>query len=251
MSEKIEIDAFLLAAGRGNRLRPITDTLPKPLICVGGKELIAWNLELLARSGFSRVIINVCHLAGQIKRFVGDGSAWGLAIELVEEDHLLDSGGSIKNIESYLLGKHLLTINSDILLGKGFTLNNLVDAHTSDSRRPLATMLLRPDIDAEKYGAIGLEEDGKICSFLDYFSHKNSHSSKPNGCKRLMFTGVQVISKELIETMPPRGTIFSVTRDTLRGELARGKFLKGVNYGGYWNDIGTPERLEQASKDIG
>ena len=122
-------DVLLLAAGFGKRLEPLTVNTPKPLLEVGDKPLIAWNLELIARSGFSRVFINLHHLGERISEFVGDGSHWGLSVEYSKEDPILETGGAIKNIEHKLREPYLITLNSDILLGPDFSLARILEAH--------------------------------------------------------------------------------------------------------------------------
>ena len=87
--------AMILAAGRGERLRPITDSLPKPMLEVRGKPLIAWHVERLASAGFREIVINVSHLGKLIESFIGDGSRWGLAVSWSHEDAPLETAGGI------------------------------------------------------------------------------------------------------------------------------------------------------------
>ncbi len=254
-------DILLLAAGRGERLRPLTDTIPKPLVKVGPKELITWNLERIARAGFSRVFINLHYRGDQIREFVGDGGRFGLQAEYSEEPVLLDTGGAIKNIEPRLKSDSLVTINSDILLGEDFELESVLESHTQDPRKPLATLVLRPDKDAEKFGLLELDERRRITRFLDVRipaeasepqlrgigTPESGSGSEVKSANPLMYLGVQVISRRLIESMPDRGAIFSITRDVYRDRIRRGEILGGVLYSGYWSDVGTPDRLSQAS----
>ncbi|OVE80018.1 hypothetical protein BVY02_01625, partial [bacterium J17] len=111
---ELDIDVLLLAAGFGSRLRPLTENTPKPLIEVGSKTLIERHLEMLAESGVQRVIVNTHYRAEQLKKYLGDGSDWGLEIVVVHESEILDTGGAIKNILPELRFEQLLTINSDI-----------------------------------------------------------------------------------------------------------------------------------------
>ncbi len=237
-------DIFLLAAGFGKRLGNLTEHTPKPLIKVGGRPLIEWNLDVIARSGFKRVIINLHHLGDQIRSYVGDGKRYGLDIEYSEEPILLDTGGGIKNIEDRLRCDNLITINSDILIGPDFDLRSVLNNHVSKTPPPVVTMVLRPDPGSKSYGEVGIDEFGEVCTFLG-----REYRSSPS--RRLMFLGIQVLSKEVFRHMPKRGTIFSITQDTLVELLTTGKSVNSVVYEGYWSDLGTPERLEQASKEIG
>ena len=107
--------AMILAAGRGARLRPITDKLPKPLITVGGQTLIGWHLKALAEAGFREVIINVSHLAEQLMDALGDGGHWGLQIHYsVEPPGALETGGGIHKALAALGGEPFLVVNGDI-----------------------------------------------------------------------------------------------------------------------------------------
>ena len=236
-----DADVLLLAAGFGTRLRPLTDTVPKPLVEVGGKPLIDWNLELIASAGFSRVFINLHHLGGLIKEHVRDGNAWGLNVEYFEEDPILDTGGAIRNVEPAMAHDYLVTINSDILLGHDFDLRAVLDSHTAAAGGDaIATMVLRPDPDSKAYGEIGIDGTGRVCSFLGdpYGSSTVSQT--------LMYLGVQVLSRNVVDYMPARGSVFSITRDVYPRMLEAGEVVHSAVYTGYWNDVGTPERLAQA-----
>lgn len=237
-------DAMLLAAGHGTRLRPLTDHTPKPLISVGGKTLLARNLSLLAAQGFTRVFVNVHHLGEQIENAVGDGSSFGLRIEISREPVLLDTGGGVGNIASRVESNELLVMNSDVLISPAVSLRALVSAVREDSRRPAAALLLREDPRAESFGAIGIDESTRIVRFLDV-------SAGPPAAETLMFCGVSVLSRALLESMPKPGSIFSLTRDTLRNAVAGGSCVLGKRFDGYWNDVGTPERLAEAEGALG
>ena len=106
--------AMILAAGRGERLRPLTDTVPKPLVEVGGKTLIAWHLERLATAGFRDVVINVSHLADVIVRHVGDGGAFGLRVTWSREKEPLETAGGLAHARTLLGAGAFLLVNADI-----------------------------------------------------------------------------------------------------------------------------------------
>ena len=265
------IDVLVLAAGRGERLRPLTDHTPKPLVKVGGKALLEWNLEMLAKAGFRRVIINLFYLGEQIEAFVGNGSRFGLQVEYSKEPVLLDTGGAIKYIEPRLTSDCLMTINSDILLGSDFSFESLVKTHLEDQRLPLATLALRADKDAEGFGVLELDETRKVIRFLDVrapisevqaspgvgegvertpVAQGTSGKSEVKPSQKLMYMGVQVLSRRLFQEMPEAGSVFSITRDIYRRVVLEGGLLAGLTYDGYWSDIGTPLRLDEASKWI-
>lgn len=238
-------DVFLLAAGKGERLRPLTDVKPKPLIEVGGKPIIAWNLELIERAGFKRVIVNTFYKREKIHEYFSANNWGSLEIKLVDEDILLGTGGGIKNIESELESDYLLTINSDILLGPDFDLRMVLREHINSALKPKVTLVLREDSDAEKFGAFGIDSSGRVLSFMTTTYREGKVA------KRLMYTGVQALSREVFELMPPRGTVFALPQTIYTKLLAADQPILGLCYDGYWNDVGTPERLGAASNEIG
>lgn len=236
-------DVFLLAAGLGKRLKPITDTLPKPLVKVYGKTLIERNLELIASFGVKRVIINLHYLSSILRDFLGDGSKWGLELVLVEESELLDTGGGIKNIEPFLRHENLVCINSDIILGLDFSLTNLLSFHQDNKPNPLITLCVRPLSKEENYCRIGVDKYSRVVAFDKevYFGETKFFDA--------MFMGIQVINCSVIKNMPPRGEVFSITWDTMRNLLRSGAMISAFLYEGYFNDVGTIERLRKSEQD--
>lgn len=236
------IDVLLLAAGFGTRLRPLTDSLPKPLVPLAGRPLIDWNLSLIARNGFRRVFINLHYLPQMIEDYVGDGSRWGLEVAFIRENPILDTGGAIRNIADRVRGDLLLTLNADAMFDPRLDLAAMVSAHQSNSLSPLATLLLRVNDSPNEFGVLRLNSEGRICSFLgvDYIDG----ATEPD----YLYTGVQILSLDLLQDMPAKGEVFSITRDTYRRVLARGGVLCGHIYEGAWSDIGTAERLAAAEQ---
>jgi len=240
-----DCDVMLLSAGRGTRMRTLTSTCPKPMLCVQGRPLIDWNLELLSQAGFKRVIINLHYLGDRIEEFVLDGRKWGLAVEYSRELVLLDTGGGIKNIERRLRSQWLVTVNSDVLLGRDFRYQLLLDEHSGAGPSCLATLTVREVPDAERFGLLRIDPSGRIISFLD--------ARAPGGGgegRGVMYAGVQIISRKIFEEMPPAGSIFSLTKDSYRTIVQKGGLLAAYKFDGYWSDVGTPERLEAASKEF-
>ncbi len=233
------IDVFILAAGLGTRLRPLTETVPKPLVEVAGKPLIEWNIELLQRNGFSRIIVNSFYLKNVLRQYLESRFGDSLDIVLVEEEELLGTGGGIKNIKKFLRNDNLLTINSDVVIDPKFDLNSFVKDHLEAGEERIATMLLRPDVNAASYGTIGVSRELKVVEFLQ----EKFREVDPD--ERLMYTGVQVLSKEVFNFMP-EVSVFSITQDVYPKLLAEGREVGASKYTGYWNDAGTHERLAEA-----
>ncbi len=249
-------DAFLLSAGFGKRLKALTTATPKPLVLLHGRPLIDWNLELLSRSGFRRVFVNLHYLGEQIADFLGDGSRWGVEILYSREPILLDTGGGIKNIEHRLQSEALVTINSDVLLGRDFDYQKLLNAHRAAGPDCIATLTVRVDTQAERFGALRVDEAGRVIRFLDESLPTDDGGSQSGLGKEssagtvVMYAGVQVLSRAAFDFMPPAGSVFSITKDTYRMVIRQGGLLSTYLFEGYWSDVGTPERLESASKDF-
>ena len=242
---RTNVDVLLFAAGFGKRLLPLTETIPKPLVEVGGKCLIERNLEMIARSGMKRVFVNLHYHGQMIRDFIGSGARWGLEVIYVEEDPILDTGGTIKNIENLVQSEFLLTVNSDIAIGEDFSLIDVVHAHTAHTASPIATMVLRPDAQAKAYGEIGIDSDARVRSFVgkQYIAGEIVES--------LMYLGIQVLSKKVFSYMPAAGSVFGVTRETYPAMLSAQEYVHSVKYLGYWSDVGTHERLSQARERFG
>ena len=243
-------EILLLAAGFGERLRPITDHTPKPLIKVGSKTLIERNLELIARSGFRRVFINLHWHGEKIRNFVGDGSRWNLSVEYSDEDPILDTGGAIKQIQHRLDEPVLMTINSDILVGPDCDLNSFLHAHVENSENPIATMVVRNDPAVKVFGAIGVLPSGEVASFVGKRFRRSGESGAEPKIDETVFTGIQILSDRVFGYMPPAGVSFGITRQTYPRMLEAGERVWSVKFSGYWSDVGTPDRLEEASKAI-
>src|SRR3982751_5669006 len=130
---------MILAAGLGTRLRPLTDTIPKPLLPVGGTPLIVWNLLLLRRHGIRDVVVNLHYLGHLIQKELRDGSMWGMRISYSQEPTILGTGGGLKQAERYFEGRPFLVLNGDTLCE--LDLGALRRFH--EQHRPLATMVVR------------------------------------------------------------------------------------------------------------
>ncbi len=225
--------AFVLAAGLGTRLRPLTDTCPKPLIEVRRKPLLIHVFEQLAAAGVRRFIVNTHHLPDAFPRaFPGDHWA-GLPIKWVFEPLRLETGGGLRNI------LHLLPDDSPIFLAAGdilstTPLSSLAEAHRA-ANRPLATLLLRssgPPANVE------VARDGTIVDLRDQLAQK--------GARRLGYAAIAVIEPTLhLPFLKPAGPE-SIIEVWLRA-LRHGTAIRGyLNDSGTWDDIGTPESLAAA-----
>jgi N-acetyl-alpha-D-muramate 1-phosphate uridylyltransferase len=209
--------AMLLAAGRGERMRPITDSLPKPLVPVAGKPLIAWHLASLARAGFREVVVNTSWLAAQLHAALGDGSAWGVSITWSDEGPVpLETGGGIYRAVPLLGPDPFLVVNADIWTDIDFATLSLEDgAH--------AHLVLVPNPPHNLRGDFGLDGDLVVSRDTDRFT----------------YSGVGIFRHEFFGGAS--GERFPLLPLLNRGIAARR--VRGEVHRGAWSDVGTPERL--------
>jgi len=208
---------MILAAGRGERMRPYTDATPKPLLRVGGKALIEYHLEALARAGLHEVVVNVGHLGGQIEAALGDGERYGVRIRYSREDAaILDTGGGILNALPLLGEAPFLVVNGDIYADYPFKQLPTVPAG-------LAHLVLVPNPPQHPGGDFALH-GGRVTS---------------EGDSLLTFSGIGVYRPQLFADCQPG--VFPLA-PLLRQAMAAGQ-VGGERYDGQWWDIGTPARL--------
>jgi NDP-sugar pyrophosphorylase family protein len=232
------MNAMILAAGLGTRLRPLTNTIPKPLLPIGGIPLIVWNLLLLKRHGFQQVVINLHHLGPMIEQALGTGSKFGLRIIYSHEPIILGTGGGIKQAEPYFSGEPVLILNGDTLVE--VDLEALCEFHRI--RNAAATLVLREDAEAARWGLVEVEEDQRILRITG----KGIVGSAP-GIPR-MFAGIHIVHPRLLRQVP-KGVASSII-DPYVAAIERGETVLGYDLQGYWSDIGTAERYTQAEKDV-
>lgn len=241
MAARPELRAMILAAGRGERLRPLTDTVPKPLIVAGGRPLVDYALDCVFNAGIRHVVLNLHHLGGLIREHVGDGSRFGLSVEYSDEEILQDTGGGIRDARRYLEGGTFITLNADTIVD--VDLRGLAEAHRESGA--LATMLLRKDARMAEFGLIETESDGRVGRFLG--------RARP-GCREplepYMYTGVQVLEPAVFRYLEHDGP-FSITRVSYPAMLAAGENVRGKVFDGAWITVGTAAELEQANARLG
>ncbi len=210
---------MILAAGRGERMRPLTDCVPKPLLKVAGKALIVWHLEKLAKAGFSQVVINHAHLGAQIEDALGDGSRWGLQIRYSAEGQgrALETGGGICKALPLLGDGPFVVINGDIFTELDYAALKLPE-------HSLAHLILVDNPEHHPRGDFALK-DGVV---------------QEEGAPQLTFSGIGVYHPRLFagcEAKPfPLGPL-------LRRQMPQGR-ISGEHFRGYWLDVGTPERYQ-------
>ncbi len=233
----VPMRAMILAAGLGTRLRPLTDTLPKPLLPIAGRPLIAWNLLLLRRYGVTEVMINLHHLGHLIEQALGDGSAFGMRIAYSKEPAILGTGGGLKQAEPFFGGEPFFVLNGDTLFD--MDLGGMAAAHRQN--RAVATMALRTDPDPDRWGAVELDA-------MHHVIRINGRGKNPEGrIRKQMFAGVHLMHPRLLADVPA-GRESSIIEAYVRA-IEAGETVAGCELSGYWSDIGTPERYAQAQRD--
>jgi NDP-sugar pyrophosphorylase family protein len=232
--------AMILAAGQGTRLRPLTDKIPKALVPVAGRPMIQYPLLLLRHYGIREIVINLHHHGEQIKTQLGDGKQFGVEISYSREPELLDTGGGLLKAKPFFQKDTFIVINTDVLID--LRLDELLQFHKN--KKAAATLVLRPDDQADQYGSIDVNVDGRICRFLD--TTLSLHRKGPT--RKLMFTGVQVLEPKVFDYMDTTASPgkFSTTRQTYPRMLADQQPLYGFCFDGIWQDLGTAERIRQA-----
>ena len=218
---------MILAAGRGERMRPLTDRMPKPLLPVAGKPLIVWHLERLAFAGFRDIVINHAHLGDQIEALLGHGEAWGIRIQYsVEPAGALETAGGIANALPLLGSDAFLVVNGDIFCD--WDVHRACEVLAPDM---LAHLVLVDNPPQHPAGDFTLT-DGKVGA---------------GETARHTFSGIGIYSPELFAGIE-RGKAAKLAPLLLEA-IAAGK-VSGEYHDGRWVDVGTPERLAALDIDL-
>jgi len=231
--------AMVLAAGRGTRLAPLTDSTPKPLVRVAGRPFLEHILEFLRASGIREVVLNLHHLGRRIEEHLGDGARFGLRVRYSWENPILDTGGGIKRAEPLLAGEPFVVLNGDSLLE--LRLVEVVERHRE--RGAIATMVVRPDPDAERYGLVELDADDRVRRIT------GQPPAAPGPLRPFMFPGLHVFEPAIFDWMDA-GAAFSVTRVTYPRLLKAGAPVQGFVTSARWVNIDTPGALAAADAEL-
>ncbi len=216
---------MILAAGRGNRMRPLTDLTPKPLLVVGGKPLLFRHLEKLAHAGFGTVTINHAHLGEQIETQVGDGSRWNLEVRYSAEAEALETAGGIRNALPLIGTRTFAVVNGDVYCDYDYSGLAAAVKRLADSQA-LAHLVLVDNPPHNPNGDFCLEA-GLV---------------RASGRQLLTFSGLGAYRAELFE--PLASGAKHALAPLLRSQLPEGN-VTGEHYRGLWTDVGTPGRLAE------
>ena len=218
--------AMILAAGRGERMRPLTDAIPKSLLELRGKSLVAWSIEALARSGIREIVINHAHLGHMIEAALGDGRRFGVAIRYSREAEALETAGGIARALPLLGDGPFVAVNGDLFCD--FDFSALIGTALEHN---LAHLVLVANPPHHPEGDFAL----------------NGTQVAETGQSKLTFSGIGFYRPELFSSIKPgsKGQLATL----LRAAMARG-LVSGEVHRGIWHDVGTPERLSELNERV-
>jgi MurNAc alpha-1-phosphate uridylyltransferase len=232
MSKSNLIPCFLLAAGRGERMRPLTDDLPKPLLCIQNKSLLAWHLETLAKAHIQDVVINHAWLGEKIEAALGDGKQFGLHIQYSPEGSALETAGGIcKALPIIAPEDYFLVINGDVF-SPNLPISELLETVSRmrmDGDKSLAHLLMVPNPVQHPEGDFYLQ--GTVLS-----------DTESIGAEKLTFSGIGIYHKDLFKDLEFGAP--AKLAPLLRSAMEQNK-VSGEKYLGPWHDVGTPQRLHE------
>ncbi|QWD61179.1 N-acetylmuramate alpha-1-phosphate uridylyltransferase MurU [Polynucleobacter sp. MWH-UH35A] len=232
MSKRNPIPCFLLAAGRGERMRPLTDTLPKPLLSIQNKSLLAWHLEALAKANIQEVVINHAWLGEKIETALGNGKQFGLNIQYSAEVSALETAGGIcKALPLIAPENYFLVINGDVF-SPNLPIAQILKTAAKmqmDANKPLAHLLMVPNPVQHPEGDF-------------YLQGSTVTSTGSADAKKLTFSGIGIYHKDLFKDLEFGAP--AKLAPLLRTAMEQNK-VSGEKYLGPWHDVGTPQRLQE------
>lgn len=229
--------AMILAAGEGQRMRPLTLTTPKPLLQVGGTPLIEHHIAKLAAAGVDKIVVNLAYLGEKIERALGDGSRFDVSLIYSYEPRPLETAGALYKALPLLGQDPFLLVNGDIFTDLDFsTLNASLISGVNKGEDALGMLILVPNPAHNPEGDFVLQSNGTL---------------GPKGVQGYSgtFSGISMLSPALISKYPHCRERFAL-KEVFVDAIAKGT-LRGQVYEGVWTDVGTPERLEEVNRRYG
>ena len=226
------LPCFILAAGRGERMRPLTDDVPKPLLTIRNKSLLGWHLDALAKAGIDKVVINHAWLGSKIESALGNGQQFGLHIQYSPEETALETAGGIYKALPLLAPQdYFIVINGDVfspnlpitaLLQRAFQMSG-------DPKKLLAHLLMVPNPIQHPNGDF-------------YLKDASVSDQKSLGAEKLTFSGIGIYHKDLFKDLEM--DVPTKLAPLLRQAMRENR-VSGEKYLGPWHDVGTPQRLQE------
>ena len=246
--------AMILAAGYGTRLWPLTLDRAKPALPFMGRPLVGYVAEYLARFGCGEIIVNLHHRPESVRAALGDGRNFGVRLHYVEEPEILGTSGAIDNARAFLDGGTFIVINGKI--ATDIDLGEALETHRRE--RALATLVLRPNVERERYSTVEVEGHlvksfgGNPAPPSDNAGGGASGATTAPGDRRgaedapLMFTGIQILEPRIFEYIP-RGVFSHSVTDVYVPAIARGERVAAHVGGGMWHELSTIRRYRDIS----
>jgi len=243
MTQTPRPEAVIVAGGFGTRLLPLTARRPKHLLDVGGVPFLEHQIARLAEAGVDHVVLATSYQADMFAPVLGDGSRWGIRLDYVMEEEPLGTGGAIRNVAEALGDDPdgaVVILNGDVLSGHDL-LGQLKDFDSPrDGKRVDVSLHLVTVDDARPFGCVPTDDAGRVLDFVE-------KSDQP--VTNQINAGCYVFRRDVIDTIPA-GRVVSVERETFPGLVADGRLVVGFVDSAYWRDVGTPEALVAASRDV-
>jgi mannose-1-phosphate guanylyltransferase len=228
---------MVMAAGKGTRLRPLTDIIPKPMVPIANRPALYHILRLLRRHGFGEVVINLHHLPDSVTEYLGRGDRLGMAITYSFEPELLGTAGGVRNNADFLGGAPFLVISGDALTD--IDLTGLVEAHKRNGS--IATLAVKEVADPSLYGVVVTDDDGRVVGFQEKPTREEARS-------RLCNCGIYVFEPGILSHILAEG--FDDFGRRLFPDLLRNRVpFHAEAIAGYWSDVGNLEEYVHGNAD--
>ncbi len=231
------MQAIILAGGEGRGIRPLTNTVPKPMLPVMNKPLLCYTIKLLKKHGIRDILITLCYRGDDIRAYFGDGSRFGVNIKYFIENEPLGTAGSIKSAES-LITDTFLVISGDIITD--IDLGHALSFHKQN--RADASILLTSSENPTEYAAVVTSEDNRVMQLCE-------NPDWDEVCTDMINTGIYIIEPKILSLIPPFCP-YDLSKDLLGQMLNSGLSVYGFKADGYWCDIGSAQAYRKCHRDI-
>jgi len=232
--------AMILAAGFGTRLRPLTNTVPKPMVPIMNRPILEHTIHLLRTHGIQDITVNLHHLPEIIQDHFGDGRDFGVNLHWSHEPEILGTAGGIKKAQEFLDGEAFLVINSDVVTD--CDLSKVISFHKA--KDSALTLVVRQGDSPEQCDPIEVDADDRIMHMVG-----TSAKNKPDDTTRILFTGIQVMEPEIFDRIP-ENKFSGTTTDVFPGMLADELPLFAYWHHSYWKDVGTIQSYLDVHNDL-
>jgi mannose-1-phosphate guanylyltransferase len=242
-SDRPAAEAVIVAGGFGTRLLPLTERRPKHLLEVGGVPFLEHQVARLAAAGVRHVVLATSYRAELFRPVLGDGGRWGVRLDYVQESEPLGTAGAIRNVAGALGDDPegaVVVLNGDILSGHDLQAQLADFERSRDGRAVDVSLHLVRVADPRAFGCVPTDHSGRVTDFVE---------KSPDPVTDQVNAGCYVFRRRVVEEIPT-GRVVSVERETFPGLVARGAVVVGYVESAYWRDVGTPESLVSASRDL-